>query len=185
MIRRQLLIRLKNVLLHPGREWNRIRQENPDYTILLTYAASWSGLAAAIWLVRTILEEDINFDEVFQVVSAFISPLLTVIFTGYVIFLTARSFQSQTHLLRSFQLATYAFSPYFVANILMQLFPANQYLFFLSLYGLYIYWLGLGKLLYTPWDRKIPFMIITIFVVFVFWLIFGFLLSLIFNGIFY
>ena len=85
----------------------------------------------------------------------------------------------------SFRLIVYSLIPLFVCQIVSQLFESLIFVNILALSGLYIFWTGAEKMLYPPEYKKMP-MLISIFVVVTgIYFACNWLLTLVFDRIFY
>lgn len=64
----------------------------------------------------------------------------------------------------SFRLIVYSLTPFFFCQVISHLFESLIFVDVLSLYGLYIFWIGAEKMLNPPEYKKMP-MLIAIFVI--------------------
>jgi hypothetical protein len=61
----------------------------------------------------------------------------------------------------SFSLVIYSVSPFLFCQVLSRLFESLLFVNIISLYGLYIFWIGAEKLLNLPQYKKMPLLIAT------------------------
>jgi hypothetical protein len=62
----------------------------------------------------------------------------------------------------SFKLAVYSLSPLFLSLAISRLFESLLFINILSLYGLYIFWIGMEKMINPPEHKKLPMVIATL-----------------------
>jgi uncharacterized membrane protein len=80
---------------------------------------------------------------------------------GRIIFFLAANFDSVPNEIRSFQLAAYSFTPFFLGGVCYILPFLSIFVFFAGFYGMYLLSLGLPVLMETP-EEKTVFYIVTV-----------------------
>ena len=183
-----IIDRAKNIILTPKTEWPVIAGEEPNVSQVMTAYVLPLALIPAIASI-------IGYGIVGLVVTSFrwgiamglvqfITALVGVYVTAFVIDFLAPNFGSQKNIGRAVQLVAYAFTPVWVAGIFYVI-PALGILVLLAgLYGLYLIYLGLPALMKTPQDKTVPYLVVSIIVVILAYWVISMILTVVFLGIF-
>ena len=188
-----LIERAKNILISPAKEWDVIAGEEPDVNKIFTgYVIPLAGAAAVAAFIGYGL---IGFNMLgyrmggidwglYQALVSFIVSVCSVFLTAFVIDALAPSFGSEKNFGRSFQLVAYSYTAGWIGG-LFQILPVIAFLgTILSLYGLYILYIGMPKLKYTPADKHIGYFVVTLIVLIAVYLVVGLILSAIMEPLF-
>jgi hypothetical protein len=159
-----LIARVKNIMLRPDAEWQVIAHESGDVKYLFTrYVAILAVIPA---LARFVSDSIIGQTGAIGTVRVALLPGLINLVLGYlfafvIIYATALiidaltpSFRSHRNLPGALKLATYSFTPVWLAGIFI-LIPGLRFLSILGLYGLYLMWTGMTPLMGTPRDKSL------------------------------
>ena len=188
-----LIERAKNILISPAKEWDVIAGEVPDVNKIFTgYVIPLAGAAAVAAFIGYGL---IGFNMLgyrmggidwglYQALVSFIISVCSVFLTAFVIDALAPSFGSEKNFGRSFQLVAYSYTAGWIGG-LFQILPVIAFLgTILSLYGLYILYIGMPKLKYTPADKHIGYFVVTLIVLIAVYIVIGLILSAIMEPMF-
>ena len=188
-----LIERAKNILISPAKEWDVIAGEEPDVNKIFTgYVIPLAGAAAVAAFIGYGL---IGFNMLgyrmggidwglYQALVSFIVSVCSVFLTAFVIDALAPSFGSEKNFGRSFQLVAYSYTAGWIGG-LFQILPVIAFLgTILSLYGLYILYIGMPKLKYTPADKHIGYFVVTLIVLIAVYIVVGLILSAIMEPLF-
>lgn len=188
-----LIERAKNILISPAKEWDVIAGEEPDVNKIFTgYVIPLAGAAAVAAFIGYGL---IGFNMLgyrmggidwglYQALVSFIVSVCSVFLTAFVIDALAPSFGSEKNFGRSFQLVAYSYTAGWIGG-LFQILPVIAFLgTILSLYGLYILYIGMPKLKYTPADKHIGYFVVTLIVLIAVYIVIGLILSAIMEPMF-
>lgn len=188
-----LIERAKNILISPAKEWDVIAGEEPDVNKIFTgYVIPLAGAAAAAAFIGYGL---IGFNMLgyrmggidwglYQALVSFIVSVCSVFLTAFVIDALAPSFGSEKNFGRSFQLVAYSYTAGWIGG-LFQILPVIAFLgTILSLYGLYILYIGMPKLKYTPADKHIGYFVVTLIVLIAVYIVVGLILAAIMEPMF-
>jgi hypothetical protein len=157
-------LRAKAMLVDPLREWARIEQEAGDPAFLLSrYVAVLALVPAIFGFVGTSLIGVIVpgggavrtpvFDGLFGAIFGYVMTCATVLLLGLLIELVAPWFGGRRDFDSAFKLAVYSFTPVWLAGIFLVL-PGLRFLVLTGLYGVYVLWLGLSRLVKAPEQRS-------------------------------
>ncbi len=177
-----LVTRVKNILLSPIAEWDRIAAEPATVQgLFLGYAC----ILAAIGPVARLIGSQIFGYGFFvvrfrpslvaslsQAVVGYVLGLVGVFVLAVIIDALAPNFGGTKDRIQAFKVAVYASTAAWVAAV-FGLLPALSILTILGLYSLYLLYLGLPKLMKAPEDKAMAYTIVTIVVAVVVWVVVG------------
>ncbi len=168
-----IIARVKNILLTPKTEWERIEAEGGSIKgIYLGYVCILAAIGPIASLIGGQLFPVGAFGfsyrppiigAVVAAVIGYIAALAGVFITALVIDALAPTFGGQKDQLKAFKVAAYSSTAAWIAGI-FGIFPMLAWLAFVGLYSLYLFWLGAPKLMKTPEDKSTGFVIVTIIV---------------------
>ncbi len=179
-----LQTRVVNILTKPKEEWPVIAAEPTDVQSLYrNYIAILAAIPAVFhFLGMTVIGVSLPFVGTYRVGAAYgittaivqyVLTLVGVYVAAFVIDKLAPTFQSQPNLIEALKLVAYASTPAWVAGVL-NLIPALSILVLLaSLYGIYLFYLGVTPTMKTPQDKVIPYMVVAAIVIIIVWVIVG------------
>ena len=174
-----LQTRVVAILTKPAEEWRTIAAEPATVEGLLRgYAAPLAAIPAVsqfigyslvgigpfrIGIVRGLVSACLGW--VFALVGAWIAAV--------VIEKLAPTFESRGDTAQALKLVVYSTTPVWIAGVL-NLVPALTPLGIIAaLYAVYLFYLGLPLLMATPADKVIPYMVVSVLVLIVVWVILG------------
>ena len=96
------------------------------------------------------------FDGLFGAIFGYVMTCATVLLLGLLIELLAPWFGGRRDFDSAFKLAVYSFTPVWLAGIFLVL-PGLRFLMLAGLYGVYVLWLGLPRLVKAPEQRSQAF----------------------------
>jgi len=186
----QLITRVKNILLSPNTEWERILTEtDTPQSLLIKYVIPMALIPAIAFFIGYGL---IGMDSgVFRTTgirwalilaaNSFITSILTYYICTFVVDALAPSFSSEKNIGRSAQLVAYSYTAAWVAGI-FNILPSLSVLGFLGLYGIYLFYMGMPVMKKTPEDKRIGYLLIGAIVIIVVGLVVNAIVSRIMFG---
>jgi hypothetical protein len=180
-----IITRAKNILLTPATEWLVIESETETPQSLLgKYVIPMSLIPAVAsflgWGVIGVNAVLVRFGSIrwgiFMALNVFITSIIGYFVSTYVIDALAPNFGSSKNPGKSAQLVAYANTASWVAGI-FNLIPSLSWLSIVGLYGIYLFYLGLGPLKSTPEDKKAGYMIVCALVIIGVWIVVGWIIS--------
>ncbi|MFZ4602471.1 MAG: Yip1 family protein [Caulobacterales bacterium] len=163
-----LVERAKNILVSPKPEWERIAGETVDIGKLYTgYVAPLAIVAAvAAFIGMSVFGvSGFGFSYRVPIVAGAVSAVLQVVMGVAGVFLLglitnalAPTFGSQQNSAQAHKLAAYASTAGFLAGV-FTLFPPLAVLGILGLYSLVLVYLGLPRLMQTPQDKRVGYLV--------------------------
>jgi hypothetical protein len=184
-----LIERVKNILTTPKTEWDVISNESATMGGLLTsYVIPLSLLAGIGTLLKFLV-----FNHLFGIgyaiayaIFTIVTVVITFVISTYVVDALAPSFGSEKDLNKSAQLVAYAGTAGFVAGLLSFI-PIIGWILPLagSVYGVYLFYLGLGPLKKTAEDKKVVYIIVYFVVnMIIYYVLISLILSIVLGAIF-
>lgn len=183
--------RVKNLLLTPSAEWDRIASETPSTNaLLLAYVAPLAAVAAIASFVGVMLLTGFaGFGA--GILMGLVGIVVNVIITMVVVFLMsllinalAPTFGSEPNAGRALQVAAHYPTAVWVASIALIVPLLGGFVVLIgALFSLYLFYLGLPKLMKTPADKQLPYFLSIIGICFAIGLVLTFTLrGMLFAG---
>jgi len=190
-----LVDRVKNILIQPKSEWEVIAGESPNPTTILTgYVIPLAFIpAVAMFIGYYFIGISVPFTGLAfrgfswglgYALQSFILTIAAVYITAFVVSLLAPSFGSRKDLGRAMQLVAYSYTPAWIAGILNIIPMLSILVGLISLYGIYLMYLGMPHTMETPKDKVVVYMIVSAIVLIVVYFILAAVLSSIIFSIF-
>jgi len=169
-----LVDRVKDIFLKPGETWDRIRDEPATiqglyvgYICILAAIPAICGLIGGTVFGHGAFGIVVRIPIVTAVVGAifgYLMSLAAVFILGLVIDGLAPSFGGEKNRIQAFKVAAYSWTAGWVAGI-FTIFPPLGILAVLgAIYGLYLLYLGLPKLMKAPEDKALTYTVVVIVV---------------------
>jgi Yip1-like protein len=166
-----IVTRAKNIVLTPNTEWSVIAQEPTDQGALITgYVVPLAALAAVAGFIGgTIIGHSGPFVGTIRVgfmmgltiaVVSLVMAVVSVFIVGLIINALAPTFGGEKSSIQAIKVAAYAYTPAWIAGV-FQLLPViglgTLVAFVAGLYGLYLLYLGLPRLMKCPPDKAVGY----------------------------
>jgi hypothetical protein len=189
-----LIERAKNMLTTPKTEWLVVAAEEPDSSkIVLGYVfpiALVGAVAAFIgYGLIGVNVLGVRFGGMtwglYYAIMLLVQLLISIYVTALVVDALAPSFNSEKNFGRSVQLVAYGSTPALVATIFTIL-PLIAGIISLAatVYCVYLWYIGLTPVKKTPEDKRVAYLIVSILVLIVVYILLGIILSRIFYPLF-
>lgn len=177
-----LIERAKNIIITPQAEWERIKAEPADVQKIYTmYVLPLAALAALCGFVGMSVFGVSAFGVSYKVplvaglVGAVVqvgAAMLGIFVLAMIINALAPNFGSTPDQGKAHQLAAYSWTAAFLAGC-FAIIPALSMLSILGLYSLVLLFIGLPRLMNTPEDKRIVYLLVIIVVAIVVWIVIG------------
>jgi hypothetical protein len=181
----KLIDRAKNIIVTPKTEWDVIAAEaTPPAQIITGYVLPLAGAAAIASFIGTafilgLLGGGLGIMAalsiaIYQVVMAVVS----VFVLAFIIDALAPTFSGQKNFNQAVKVVAYSYTAAWVFGLLA-IIPLLGWLAALigALYGLYLLYLGLPRLMKAPQEKAVPYLVVVIVCAIVLWLVIGLLSS--------
>ncbi len=180
-----LIESVKDILFNPKATWIKIKDEPggfahvlTSYAVPLTVIPAFFGMLGYSFVgIRSGFSHivyRIPFHMAFLwALVYYVLTLIGLYLVGIIINALAPSFNSKQNAVNAFKVAVYAYTPAFVAGVLYIEPTSGMLVFLLSLYGVYLLFLGLPVMMETPKEKVMGYLIVVIIVVIVVYAIIG------------
>jgi hypothetical protein len=178
-----IIQRVKDIILKPADTWIEIKNEQVTIKELFT---SYAALLAAIPPLASFIGMSLLGFSMFSfsyripvgwgishAVLSYVLSLVGLYVVALIIDALAPSFGSQKNLVHAAKVAVFSWTPSWIAGILMIIPALSPIAILLSLYSLYLFYLGLPVLMETPKDKALGYFIVTILVSIVVFILIG------------
>lgn len=160
-----LYLRVRNLLLMPERAWTIIHAENRPirdirgsfFLPLITLA----GIAAFLGALLFAHPRPYIFDSIFLGVRYFVLLLAATYLTAIILNEITNALDLGKDFVKSFKLIGYSLTPFYLCQIVSLLFDDLFFVMLLSIYVLYIFWIGMEKMLNPPDHKKMALVVST------------------------
>ena len=167
-----LVQRAKNICLSPATEWAVIEAE-PATTqgLLMEYAAPLAAIGAIAGFVGNAFIGTTIFGSTFRtpIVTALIGAvfsfgmaLVMCFVLSLIIDALAPTFAGQKNQIQALKLAVYAYTPAWIAGVLHIIPVLGILSIFAALYGIYLLYLGIPRLMKSPQDKAVPYTVVVL-----------------------
>ena len=174
--------RVKNIILTPKSEWDVIAPEPATMGGLLAgYVAPLAAIGAiagfighsligVLGMIRLPLVAGIGI-AVYTYIMAFVSVLIVAAIVNAL----APTFGGQKNFMQALKVTVYSYTPGWVAGILSMIPLLGILVFIAMLYGLYLLYLGLPRLMKNPEDKSVGYTVVVVIAVIVITVVLGIL----------
>lgn len=156
-LRPSLVDRIKGILLRPEREWDAIRQEEDSLERLFTgYAFPLAAIGPVCFLVGRLAFHNLDalLPTVMDALIMWVVSLAAVLAFGLCIEVLARSFDGVDSRINAMKVAIYsATAPWMLGLLFLVPRLGHALVPILSLYGLFLVYTGLPRLMGSPPSR--------------------------------
>lgn len=183
--------RVSGIITKPKEEWEKVNSETPNIqSIIITYILplaiisgictltgyAYIGLNKDYGFIGTVVQKGWSTGIQAGIISV-LSSVIAVFVSAYIINVLSSSFKSEQNLGRSVQLVSYSFTPAWIGGIFAILPSLGWIGTLLGLYGLYLLYLGLMPLMKTPKKQALGYLIVSILVIIVSYILIGLILT--------
>ena len=175
-----LVERVKNIILTPKTEWPVIAGEPGDVGYLFgNYVAILAAIPAVCGFIGRLVFGAPIFLSLILAVVGYVITFVSVYIVAWIVNLLAPTFSSQKSFESALKVTVYSYTPAWLAGVFL-LIPVLGFLEFIaSLYGIYLFWLGLSPVMKTPPEKTILYTITVVVCWIVLWLLIVAVLALI------
>lgn len=154
-----LIQRIKNIILDPDGTWDTIITENrPVRRVNANFLLPLITLVALAAFTGSLLFTTTGISKAYFVLTGiryFLLLYITIFGSAYLFTLVTRYLKLPADFNNSLRLMILSSAPLLLCQIVSRLFETFIFINVLSLYGLYIFWIGILKLMNPPENRKL------------------------------
>lgn len=185
-----IIERAKKIIISPSQTWAEIKHEQMSIAELyLSYAMILALIPAVSQFIGSALvgysfsgfhfRLGIGTALAYSIVS-YVMSLLGIYLVAFIANLLAPSFDSEQNLTNAVKAVTFSMTPSFIAGVLYLIPPLSILVIIPSLYGIYLFYLGLPLLMNTPKNKALVYVIVVMVLTIVVYILIGALTSAIF-----
>jgi len=163
---RFLYQRTKHFIISPVKAWEVVHRENRpikyvrgSYFMPLIILVSISSLLGSLFFINNTLKPMYS---VLTGVNTFLFLYIGVYASAFIVNEITRALDLGHEFLTAFKLVAYSLAPIFLSLTVSRLFESLLFINILGLYGLYIFWTGMEKMINPPEHKKLPMLIATV-----------------------
>lgn len=163
---RFLYQRTKHFIISPVKAWEVVHRENRpikyvrgSYFMPLIILVSISSLLGSLFFINNTLKPMYS---VLTGINTFLFLYIGVYASAFIINEITRALDLGHEFLTAFKLVAYSLAPIFLSLTVSRLFESLLFINILGLYGLYIFWTGMEKMINPPEHKKLPMLIATV-----------------------
>ena len=182
--------RVKNIILTPKTEWDVIAGEpTQPKDLVISYVLPLAALSAIAGFIGTVLIGSFLVGKasflwgLIGLVWSLVMSIVTVFVVGFIIDALAPSFGGQKNFNQALKVAAYSYTPGLVGGIFAIIPILGWFIGLLfALYGLYVLYLGLPRLMKNPEEKTIVYEIVVVVVAIVFAIFVGAVYNMMLGG---
>ena len=170
-----LVARVQGILLRPAAEWDIIDGEAATVPGLFTgYACILAAIGPVALVVQHLLFLRWTIIPIIAIAAlSYVTSLIGVYVIGFIIDALAPSFDGQKSQIQAMKLAVYAYTAAWVGGIFNILPVLGVLTLVAALYGFYLLWLGLPKLMRSPQEKTAGYFVVTIIAAILVYMVIG------------
>jgi hypothetical protein len=157
--------RIKNIILNPVKAWSAIHsEEKPLKYVRGSFFIPLIMLVAVSAFLGSVLFTHTGFLKIYSVlvgIKYFFLFYITIYVTAFIFSEVGKGFALKMNFTVSFKIIAYSLAPFLICQIISRLIESFIFINVLAFYGLFIYWIGVEKMVNPPVNKKLPLMIIT------------------------
>ncbi len=158
-----LYYRITNIILNPVRAWEAIYSENKpikfvrgSFFLPLIILVAFSAFFGSLLFTHT------GFSHWYAIlvgIKYFLLMFFVVYGTSFIFKEILIALDLKGDFALSFRIITYSIAPFLICQIISRLIESFIFVNVLALYGLYIFWNGIEKMINPPEHKKMPMII--------------------------
>lgn len=186
---RFLYHRLRYVIFNPSLAWTSIYTENrPISYVRNSFFFPLIALVSISAFLGSVIFTNTTLSTAYSVLAGLkflILHLIVVYCSALILCEITKALDLGKDFVVSFKLIAYSVSPLLICQIFSLVFESLVFINILSLYGLYVFWIGSAKMLNPPEHKKMPMLVAIAVVVAGFYIAGGIILSGVIDRIYF
>lgn len=179
---KQIWYRIRQIITSPATEWDKIANESNDQNeIIINYAVPLVALGAITTFIgKAALPQYSVYQGFMLAITYFLSMIIGLYVSAVVVSELAPGFGSEKDFGVTLKLIVYSSTAALVSAVIATLHPGLSFIGLFGLYSVYLFWVGLPKILTMPEDKRIGFVLISALVILAITFVINFILQSIF-----
>jgi len=180
---------LKNILFNPIKAWETIDSENKPVNVIRNrFLIPLIFLVSASAIARSMIYKNSELSAVYSFsvgIKCFLLFYITTYVTAYMLKEITYPLDLGRNFAVSFRLIAYSIVPLLLCQIISRFFESLMFINVLALFGLYIFWTGIERMLTPPSYKKLPLLIATTLTFTAAFIVTNFLFTKLIDKVFY
>ena len=174
--------RIKAIIANPTKEWEKITTEPSDQNeLIVNYLVPIVILGAITTFIGKASQGDISVYQGFMLaITYFISMIAGIYISAVVVSELAPGFNVEKDFGGTLKLIVYSATAALVGSVVANLHPGLSFIGLFGLYSLYLFWVGLPKIMDVAEDKKVGFVLISALIILAITFVINFILQSIF-----
>jgi hypothetical protein len=186
---RMLRDRVRYIIIHPGKAWETIYNENRSVrTVQVSFLLPVLTLVSLSAFIGSLIYNPSGLSVLFPVIRAikqFICFYLTVSLSAWVLNEIAMAFVHEKNYSFNFKLVTYSFTPLYITVIITRFLPDLALINLLGFYGAYIMYAGISRLDKISKKGILRYFIVALLIVIIFYITISWISRSVLEGMYF
>jgi hypothetical protein len=166
MANKFFLIVVKNIVMNPVKAWESIDSDNRSVSVIRnTFLFPLIALVSVSAIAGSLIFTGSHLSPIYSLltgIKCFILFYFTIYASAYILKEITYPLDLGRDYAVSFRLIVYSAVPLLICQFFSRLFESLLFVNVISLFGLYIFWTGIERMLTPPAQKKIPLLIATV-----------------------
>ena len=180
---------LKNILFNPIKAWETIDSENKPVNVIRNrFLIPLIFLVSASAIAGSMIYKNSELSAAYSVsvgIKCFLLFYITTYVTAYMLKEITYPLDLGRNFAVSFRLIAYSIVPLLLCQIISRFFESLMFINVLALFGLYIFWTGIERMLTPPSYKKLPLLSATTLTFTAVFIVTNFLFTKLIDKVFY
>ncbi len=174
--------RIKAIIANPNGEWEKIVAEPDDQNeLIINYLVPIVALGAITTFIGKASHGDISVYQGFMLaITYFLSMLSGIYISAVIVNELEPGFNVEKNFGGTLKLIVYSSTAALTASVIASLHPGLSFIGLFGLYSLYLFWIGMPKILDVAEDKKVGFVLISALIILAITFLINFILQSIF-----
>jgi hypothetical protein len=174
--------RVKLIITSPSAEWDKIANESNDQNeIIIHYAVPLIALGAITTFIgKAAIPEVSVYGGFMMAITYLISMVAGLYISAIIISELAPAFDVDKNFGVTLKLIVYSSTAALASAVIASLHPGLSFIGLFGLYSLYLFWIGMPKLLNVPEDKQVGFVLVSALIILAITFVLNFILQSIF-----
>jgi hypothetical protein len=181
--------RIRYIILNPGNAWKIIHSENrPIKDVRNSFFFPLIIVVALSASLGSLLFTHIGLSVIYSLlvgIKYFVLFYALIYLSSYLFGEITKALDLGKDFVLSFKIISYSMAPFLICQIMSRLFESLLFVNILALYGLYIFWVGVERMLNPPEHKKLPMLIATTVSVLIIFFMTNWLLSTMLDRLYF
>jgi hypothetical protein len=166
MVNKFFLLVVKDIIINPVKTWESIDSDNRSVSVIRnTFLFPLIAMVSVSAIAGSLIFTDAHLSPIYSLftgIKCFVLFYITIYVGAYILKEITYPLDLGRNFAVSFRLVVYSAVPLLICQFFSRLFESLLFVNVMSLFGLYIFWTGVERMLTPPAQKKIPLLIATV-----------------------